>query len=186
MEEGLRLNEYTGKCILQIPAVQISGFPELISELNSLSVSGSGSQSGDHYQWIFSSIEQAARGIVKLATKAIDFILLGEDKSVLVHSLNGKVIYPQYEGVHYFKKFQRDGIFHYYKVFGGPGKTKDGYQEVINFLNPVPSIYIERNYESDPDGIAGTWITFEFGIPISREEYQQAFNKATAGEFKIK
>lgn len=38
----------------------------------------------------------------------------------------------------FFKIQQRGDIFHYYKVFGGNGKTKDGYQEVINFLNDQP------------------------------------------------
>jgi len=43
--------------------------------------------------------------------------------------------------VGYFKRQQTGNIFHYYKVFGGTGKTKNGYQEVINFLNEVPNYY---------------------------------------------
>jgi len=33
--------------------------------------------------------------------------------------------------VDYFKRHQRDGIYHFIKVVGGPSKTRDGYQEVI-------------------------------------------------------
>jgi hypothetical protein len=31
----------------------------------------------------------------------------------------------------YFKRLQRDKIYHYYKVMGGPGKTKNGYQAAL-------------------------------------------------------
>jgi hypothetical protein len=86
----------------------------------------------------------------------------------------------------YFKRHQRNGLYHYYHVSGGSGKDKKGYQEVINFLNPIPIIYIERNYENDPSGLTGTWCTYEVGEPISREEYAAAYKKATAVKFKIK
>lgn len=84
--------------------------------------------------------------------------------------------------IDYFKREQRKGIYHYYKVSGGPGRTKDGYQEVINFLNDIPIICIEIN---DLNDCTGTWCTYEVGIPISKEEYQVAFNKATNDKFTI-
>ena len=90
----------------------------------------------------------------------------------------------------YFKREQTEGIFHYYKVYGGPGKTKNGYQEVINFLNDIPLIYIEHNSLFDPQkpdapfDLTGTWDTYEVGIPISKDEYEIAFKKAIDQDFK--
>jgi hypothetical protein len=86
--------------------------------------------------------------------------------------------------VAYFKRPQRDGIYHYYKVYGGPGKTRDGYQEVINFLNEKPMLFIEHNYTAD-NGLTGTWCTYEVGEPITEDEYQQAYERATGGDFTI-
>ena len=80
--------------------------------------------------------------------------------------------------VHFFKRHQRDGVYHYFEVHGGPGKTKNGYKKVINFLNPYPIIHVEHNYVNDPSGLTGTWCEFEVGIPISKEEYNKAFEKA--------
>jgi hypothetical protein len=86
----------------------------------------------------------------------------------------------------FFKLHQHDNIFHYYKVFGGSGKTTNGYQEVINFLNEIPIISIEhnlpynRNNPDQPFELTGTWCTYEVGIPITEQEYSEAFEKATA------
>lgn len=57
----------------------------------------------------------------------------------------------------YFKRRQCDNVFHYYKVYGGSGKTENGYQEVINFLNEIPIITIEHN---DLKNLTGTWCTY--------------------------
>lgn len=91
----------------------------------------------------------------------------------------------------YFKRHQRDNIYHYYKVFGGAGKTKEGYQEVLNFLNEKPIVAIEHNLPYDPSTpdkpfeLTGTWCTYEVGIPIPEEEYIEAYKKATKNEFSI-
>jgi hypothetical protein len=77
--------------------------------------------------------------------------------------------------VDYFKRLQRDNIYHYYEVHGGEGKTRDGYQVVINFLNPAPIIYVEHNNPSD---LTGTWCQYEVGIPITKEEYMKAYQLA--------
>jgi hypothetical protein len=77
--------------------------------------------------------------------------------------------------VHYFKRKQRGKIFHYYEVIGGSGKTKNGYQTVINFLNKFPIISVEHN---DIKDLTGTWCQFEVGIPITEAEYKEAFEKA--------
>ncbi|TDE09772.1 hypothetical protein [Dyadobacter psychrotolerans] len=85
----------------------------------------------------------------------------------------------------YFKRHQTEGIYDYYKVFGGDGQTIDGYQEVINFLNPEPIIYVQHNQPYDPKNpdkkfnLTGTWCTYEVGELISKEEYDEAYKKAT-------
>ena len=78
----------------------------------------------------------------------------------------------------WFKRHQENGIYHYYEVYGGPGKTKDGYQVMINFLNDAPIILVEHNYVRDSSGLTGTWCTYEVGIPITEEEYFQAYQRA--------
>lgn len=93
--------------------------------------------------------------------------------------------------VAYFKREQSKGIFNFYKVFGGAGKTKIGYQEVVSFLNDKPIIFVEHNYPYDPAHpnkpfeLIGTWDTYEVGIPISKEEYDLAYTKATSQDFKV-
>ncbi|MES2062555.1 MAG: hypothetical protein V4456_11585 [Bacteroidota bacterium] len=92
----------------------------------------------------------------------------------------------------YFKREQRPGVFHFYKVYGGPGKTKDGYQEVINFLNEKPIISVEhnlpfdRNKPDEPFELTGTWCQYEVGVPISEAEYLEAYKKATTDDFALK
>lgn len=81
--------------------------------------------------------------------------------------------------------------YNYYKVFGGPGKTYNGYQEVVVFLNDKPIISVEHNDPFDPLNtnkpfeLIGTWDTYEVGIPISKAEYELAYKKATEQDFNI-
>lgn len=86
--------------------------------------------------------------------------------------------------VHYFKRPQHYGLFNYYRVVGGPGKNKQGYQEMISFLADTPLIVVERN--EDSNGLTGTWCTHEVGIPITKEEWDEAYKLATEGDFDIK
>ncbi|MEM6338393.1 MAG: hypothetical protein AAF673_00495 [Pseudomonadota bacterium] len=85
----------------------------------------------------------------------------------------------------YFKRYQRDSIYHYIKVVGGPGRTKDGFQEVINFLNNTPIINLQINYEADPSGLTGSWCNWEIGERITKSEYDEAYKRATSGRYKI-
>lgn len=78
----------------------------------------------------------------------------------------------------WFKQYQRDGLYHYIEVVGGPGKTKEGYQIVINFLNDVPWIDTLHNYISDPSGLTGTWCRYEVSESITEGEFQAAMNRA--------
>ena len=78
----------------------------------------------------------------------------------------------------WFKQYQRDGIYHYIEVVGGRGKTKDGYQVVINFLNETPIIETRHNFVNDPSGLTGTWCRYEVSEPITEEEFQGAMDRA--------
>lgn len=78
----------------------------------------------------------------------------------------------------WFKVYQRDDIYHYVEVVGGPGKTPDGYQTTINFLNPAPIIEVSHNDLDDPNMPIGTWDRYVAGEVISEDEYTQALNTA--------
>jgi hypothetical protein len=73
----------------------------------------------------------------------------------------------------WFKRQQGEGEYHYYEVTGGPGK--DGYQQVINFLNEAPIISIEYN---ESGSLTGTWCTYEVGESITEDEYRKAYHRA--------
>lgn len=81
--------------------------------------------------------------------------------------------------INYFKRHQRDGIYNYYEVHGGPGRTINGKKIMLCFLNDVPLIAVEHNYVADTSGLTGTWCEFEVGVPISKEEYQTQYKKAS-------
>ena len=75
--------------------------------------------------------------------------------------------------VHYFKILQKYGIYHYFKVHGtGDQIKRNGYQEVINFLNPDPIIRTEQVSENNV--LTGTWCTFKVGILISKQDWDEA------------
>ncbi len=78
----------------------------------------------------------------------------------------------------WFKHYQRDGIYHYVEVVGGPGKTKNGYQIVVNFLNDIPMLETWHNFKDDPSGLTGTWCRYEVSTPISEDEFQEALQRA--------
>ena len=80
----------------------------------------------------------------------------------------------------YFKVPQSYGMFLYYKVIGGTGKTVEGYMEEIDFLpkNPVISI-LHNNIFSEK----GTWTIYKTEIPISKDEYNSAFVEAMSLDF---
>lgn len=82
----------------------------------------------------------------------------------------------------YFERLQEKNTNMYFKVAGGPGRTANGYQEIISFLNEDPIISVEHNNISL---LVGTWCTYEVGKPITKEEYEKAYKIATEGEFRI-
>lgn len=78
----------------------------------------------------------------------------------------------------WFKRHQRDGIYNYYEVYSGPGKSRNGYVVAVRFLSDPPSISVEHNFEHDPSGLTGTWCHYEASKPISEQEYHDAYNRA--------
>jgi hypothetical protein len=78
----------------------------------------------------------------------------------------------------FFKQYQRNGLYHYIEVVGGEGKTKDGYQIVLNFLNDVPRIETRHNFVHDPSGLTGTWCRYEVSESITEDEYHEAMQRA--------
>ena len=52
-----------------------------------------------------------------------------------------------------------------------------------NFLNPDPIITTE--HDSDSNGITGTWCSIKAGIPINKQDWDEAYQLATEGDFKI-
>ncbi|MEC3881842.1 hypothetical protein [Parapedobacter sp. 10938] len=91
----------------------------------------------------------------------------------------------------YFKRRQAGKLYNYFKVVGGPGKTQNGYQEVVSFLNDKPLIFVEHNlpynplYPDRPFELLGTWDIYEVGLPISKEEYEDAYRMATSNDFNL-
>ena len=82
----------------------------------------------------------------------------------------------------YFKRPQVEHTYIYIKVVGGPGKTENGYQEVISFLNEEPIISIEHN---DTSSLIGTWCTYEVGELITKDEYKEVYKLATEVDFML-
>ena len=78
----------------------------------------------------------------------------------------------------WFKHHQRDGIYHYYEVVGGPGKTSGGYEIVINLLNDVPRLEMRHNFLTDPSGLTGTWCKYAIATSISETEFREAMERA--------
>ncbi|WP_439554714.1 hypothetical protein [Dyadobacter sp.] len=82
----------------------------------------------------------------------------------------------------YFRKLQRDGIYHYAHLManGTPPVC-----EVINSLNADPVIE-HREYDLSKPGDRIDLKAFsEDWDPISVVEYKKAFGEATSGDFKV-
>ncbi len=85
---------------------------------------------------------------------------------------------PSSHSTHLVQALPAGGIYHYLEVVGGPGKTQDGYQIVINFLNDAPVLDTWHNYKKDTSGLTGTWCRYEVSTPISEDEFQEALQRA--------
>jgi hypothetical protein len=78
----------------------------------------------------------------------------------------------------WFKRYQRDGIYNFYEVVGGSGKTPNGYLTAIHFLSDPPRITVQHNFEHDRSGLTGTWCHYEASESITEAEYTEALNRA--------
>lgn len=78
----------------------------------------------------------------------------------------------------WFRRYQRDGIYNFYEVIGGPGKTQNGYLTAVRFLSDPPAVSVEHNLEHDPSGLTGTWCHYEASEEITEAEYKAAFDRA--------
>lgn len=82
----------------------------------------------------------------------------------------------------YFKKHQRNGIYHFAKRMNYLDPPAS---EVINFLNDIPILQHQEYDLSSP----GDQIDFDAFLEdweeILPQEYKHAFAKATAGDFKV-
>lgn len=77
----------------------------------------------------------------------------------------------------YFKKYQRDGIFHFAKV-------AYPFAEILNCLGYIQTIE-QREYKDTPSDLIDYKAFFEDWDEITRTEYKQVFAEATNGEFRI-
>ena len=80
----------------------------------------------------------------------------------------------------WFRRYQRDGIYNFYEVVGGPGRTPDGYLTAVHFLSDPPAITVQHNFEHDLSGLTGTWCHYEASEEITEAEYREAFNRAVS------
>ena len=79
----------------------------------------------------------------------------------------------------WFKRYQRDGIYNFYEVVGGPGKPTGGYLIAVHLLSKPPSITVQHNFEHDRSGLTGTWCHYEASEEITEAEFREAFDQAT-------
>ncbi|WP_420460088.1 hypothetical protein [Neolewinella sp.] len=78
----------------------------------------------------------------------------------------------------WFRCHQRHGVYNFYEVIGGPGKTKDGYLTAIHFLSSPPQITVQHNYEHDRSGLTGTWCHYEASEEITEAAFTEALDRA--------
>lgn len=82
----------------------------------------------------------------------------------------------------YFKKFQRDGIYHYAHLMANAAPPVC---EVINSLNRDPIIEYRQYDLSKPGDRIDLKAFSEDWERVSDAEYKKAFGQATSGDFKV-
>ncbi len=83
---------------------------------------------------------------------------------------------------HYFKRHQRDELWHYYKLLIDRDPPA---REVINFLNPAPIVDFAEYDLLSPGGRIEYEALWEVGQQIDAGEYQAAYQRATVGAFDL-
>lgn len=84
--------------------------------------------------------------------------------------------------VHYFKRYQRADLWNYYKLMSD---RQPPASEVVNFLNAQPHVEIREYDLSDPGSRIEYEAFWEAGTAISAQEYQAAYQRATADTFHL-
>jgi hypothetical protein len=84
----------------------------------------------------------------------------------------------------YFKRIQDSElqIYHYARLIRSVNPPMS---EIINRLNPIPSIQTEEYHQEDFGNRVKYEAFFEVWEQIEASEYQAVFHKVTAGEFDI-
>lgn len=83
---------------------------------------------------------------------------------------------------HYFKSYQRADLWNYYKLLSD---REPPACEVVNFLNARPVVEIREYDLSSPGSRIDYEAFWEVGIRIAADEYQAAYQRATAGAFTL-
>ena len=83
---------------------------------------------------------------------------------------------------HYFKRHQRNELWHYYKLLTDRDPPA---REVLNFLNPVPIIDFADYDVLSPGSRIEYEALWEVGERIDAAEYQAAYRRATASAFDL-
>lgn len=86
------------------------------------------------------------------------------------------------EKTHYFKRRQEGDIWHYYKLLDG--REPIAY-ELVSFLGLGPSIHfmeLDLNFLGCKTEYDALW---EVGTQILAQEYAEAYERATQGDFEI-
>lgn len=82
----------------------------------------------------------------------------------------------------YYKKYQRDGLYNYYKVLDD--RQPPACERVI-FLNERPAVDFSEYDPSNPGSRIDYQAIEENGDPITPAEYEAAYKRATTGEFTL-
>jgi hypothetical protein len=83
---------------------------------------------------------------------------------------------------HYVKSYQRSDLWNYYKLLSD--RTPPAC-EVVNFLNVPPSIEIREYDLTNPGSRIDYEAFWEVGVRISAQEYEAAYQRATADAFTL-
>ena len=83
---------------------------------------------------------------------------------------------------HYFKSYQRADLWNYYKLLSDRIPPAC---EVVNFLGSRPAVEIREYDLSSPGSRIDYEAFWEVEVHISAQEYEAAYQRATATEFTL-
>ncbi|ADB42982.1 hypothetical protein [Spirosoma linguale] len=83
---------------------------------------------------------------------------------------------------HYFKCYQRGELWSYYKLMS---EREPPACEVVNFFRSQPTVELREYDLSDPGQRIDFDAFWDVGVRISAQEYQAAYQRATADRFTL-